>query len=135
MRSHERRVGTYTQDIWKDENGKKKQKLVRDKPNEDKVCIERITMKGFKMEFFYYKNDPDTVWLGVGDKVTTIDRYEIKKIKSAIMKVSNKMGLMGYYAPENLKKLVKKTKEAQTVTIEEQTDPFRVQMRKILSKK
>lgn len=148
MRSHERRSGTFTQDIWIEENGKRKQKLVRDKPNEDKVTLKRVFMNGMKLELFYYKEKPDDLFLGVGDKLSLLQDHEVKELRSLITIASNKMHLTGTWTKkkmnEEYKRLMKEKRQEEKycelksrdiLMGKPETDPFRLRMREILSKK
>jgi hypothetical protein len=151
LRSHEIRSGTYTQNIWTDEKGKRKQKLVRDKPNPDKVTLKRVMMMGFKIELFYYKDTPENLFIGVGDKISIIEDYQLKELKSLVMTATNKKRLTGTWTKkkmnEQFKELMKenrrKEKEERITKFMErgeklvdlpETDPFRLRMREILNK-
>jgi len=82
------------------------------------------------------------LFLGVGDKLTLLQEHEIKAIYRMAMVAGNKMGIMGRYCNKNrvkeFKKLMKEKNEVKepisSRTLEE-TDPFRLRMREILSKK
>lgn len=115
MRKHERRNGTYTQDIWTKDDGKRTEKLVRDKENPEKVKIDSVFLHGFKIELYYYKSTPDNIWIGIGNKCALLQEYEIKSLFRMFMSASNKMGITGKYCNKNkiaeFKRLMKEKNE------------------------
>lgn len=134
LKSHERRSGTYTQDIWKTEGGKTKQHLVRDKPNEKKVTLDYVSLHGFKIEAFYYKDTPDNTWIGIGDKCAILNDYEVKSLFRMFMKVGNRMGIMGKYCNKNKIKLFRKLMKEKTEKEERKHRTWKSRKKEIVKK-
>jgi len=102
--SHLHESGYFERDTVRDKKGRAKTITKRVTENPDKIMLDSVLLHGFKLELFYYKDKPDILWLGTGEKITIIQDYEVKSLFRLFMKAGNRIGMMGNYCNKNMKK-------------------------------
>jgi len=73
------------------------------------------------LEFFYYKNAPEVVYMGNGKNFVRIDRYIVKELWSGVLRLAHHFSMIGHYTPKAIGKRIKEYR-ARIKMLEEQKE-------------